>query len=90
MVEALMMPHYTTTDFILKHLENPTAYARRRFMDFSSACNTVPYPQTLLNKLKQMEVNPYIIRWYHAFLIGRQQQVKVETRHISPTGDNKG
>lgn len=48
------------------------------FMDFSSEFNTI-LPQTLLNKLKQMEVNPYIIRWYHAFLIGRQQQVKVNS-----------
>lgn len=66
----------TTTHFILQHLENPTAYARLMFMDFSSAFNTI-LPQVLLNKLKQMEVNPYIIRWYHAFVIGRQQQVRV-------------
>ncbi|KAF7663184.1 hypothetical protein LDENG_00214830 [Lucifuga dentata] len=36
-------------------------------------------PQVLLGKLKQMEVNPYIIKWYHSFLVDRQQQVKVNS-----------
>ncbi|KAF7645183.1 hypothetical protein LDENG_00208800 [Lucifuga dentata] len=35
-------------------------------------------PQVLLGKLRQMEVNPYIIKWYHSFL-DRQQQVKVNS-----------
>ncbi len=26
-----------------------------------------------------MKVNPYIIKWYYAFLIGRQQQVKINS-----------
>ncbi|KAF7644165.1 hypothetical protein LDENG_00226570 [Lucifuga dentata] len=63
---------------ILKHLENRTSYVRLLFIDFSSAFNTM-LPQVLLGKLKQMEVNPYIIKWYHSFLVDRQQQVKVNS-----------
>ena len=68
----------STTHFILKHLENPSAYARLMFVDFSSAFNTI-LPQIMLQKLKQMDVNPYLIRWYHSFLTERQQQVKVNS-----------
>ena len=68
----------STTDFILKHLENPSVYARLMFMDFSSAFNTI-LPQIMLKKLKQMDVNPYLIRRYHSFLTERQQQVKVNS-----------
>ncbi|KAF7641039.1 hypothetical protein LDENG_00298310 [Lucifuga dentata] len=46
---------------ILKHLENRTSYVRLLFIDFSSAFNTM-LPQVLLGKLKQMEINPYIIK----------------------------
>lgn len=45
----------TTTHFILKHLENPSAYARLMFMDLSSAFQTI-LPPTLLNKLKQTDL----------------------------------
>ena len=34
-------------------------------------------PHTLLTKLKEMNVNPYIIKWYHSFLTDRVQLVKV-------------
>lgn len=65
-----------TTRFLLKHLENPMAYARLMFMDISSAFNTMLL-HILVKKQKQMEVNPYIIKWYYAFLI--QQQVKLNS-----------
>ncbi len=55
------------THFILKHLENPVAYVRVIFMVLSSAFNTL-LPDIVLFKLKQMKVNPYIIKWYYAFL----------------------
>ena len=45
---------------ILKHLDKPKAYARLLFIDFSLAFNLIQ-PHTLLSKLKQMNVNPYII-----------------------------
>ena len=91
-VECLLDPHQfsynrgrgtddalnSTTHLILKHLDKTSQYARLMFMDFSSAFNTI-LPQTLLYRLKQMDVNPYIIKWYCDFLIERQQQVKVNS-----------
>jgi hypothetical protein len=50
-------------------------------MDFSSAFNTI-LPQILwldIKKLNRMEVNPFVIKWYFAFLTGRQQQVRVNS-----------
>ena len=57
----------TVVHLILKHLDKPKAYARLLFIDFSLAFNLIQ-PHTLLTKLKQMNVNPYIIKWYHSFL----------------------
>ena len=61
---------------ILKHLDKAKAYARLLFIDFNSAFNLIQ-PHTLLTKLKQMNVNPYITKWYHSFLTDRVQLVKV-------------
>ncbi len=47
----------TITHFILQHLENPKAYARLLFVDFTSAFNMLQ-PHILLSKLRQMSVNP--------------------------------
>ena len=66
----------TVVHLILKHLDKPKAYARLLFIDFSLAFNLIQ-PHTLLNKLKQMNVNPYIIKWYHSFLTDIVQLVKV-------------
>ena len=68
----------TATHLVLKHIENPKAYARLLFMDFSSAFNTI-LPQ---KKLKRMEVNPFVIKWYFAFLTGSQQQVRVNSNSL--------
>lgn len=61
---------------ILKHLESPKAYARLLFIDFSSAFNTIQ-PQLLMEKMKQLCVNPLITKWYYSFLTDRTQCVKV-------------
>ena len=66
----------TVVHLILIHLDKPKAYARLLFIDFSSAFNLIQ-PHTLLTKLKQMNVNPYIIKWYHSFLTDRVQLGKV-------------
>ena len=66
----------TVVHLILKHLDKPKAYARLLFIYFSSAFNLIQ-PRTLLTKLKQMNVNPYTIKWYHSFLIDRVQLFKV-------------
>lgn len=61
---------------IVKHLENPKAYARLLFVDFSSAFDTVK-PHCLIKKLRQLGVNPLLLKWYYSFLTDRRQQVKV-------------
>ena len=66
----------TVVHLILKHLDKPKTYARLLFIDFSSAFNLIQR-HTMLTKLKQMNVNPYIIKWYHSFLTDRVQLVKV-------------
>ena len=66
----------TVVHLILKHLDKPKVYARLLFIDFSSVFNLIQ-PHTLLTKLKQMNVNPYIIKWYHSLLTDRVQLVKV-------------
>ncbi len=47
-------------------------------MDFTSAFNII-LPQIMLKKLIEMEVNPHLNRWYHAFLMKRQQKVRVNS-----------
>ena len=66
----------TVVHLILKHLDKPIAYARLLFIDYSLAFNLIQ-PHTLLSKFKQMNVNPYIIKWYHSFLTDIVQLVKV-------------
>lgn len=64
--------------FISKHLKETKAYVRILFIDFSSAFNTVQ-PHLLLEKLKDMNVNTTLIRWFYSFLTDRTQQVKVQS-----------
>ena len=45
------------------------------FVDFSSAFNLIQ-PHILLKKLVQLNVNPFLIRWYYSFLSNRPQKVK--------------
>ena len=47
---------------VLKHLENPAGYARLLFIDFSSAFNLIQ-PHILLEKLIQLNVNLFLIKW---------------------------
>ena len=57
----------TVVHLILKHLEKSKANARLLFIYFSLAFNLIQ-PHTLLSKLNQMNVDPYIIKWCHSFL----------------------
>lgn len=81
------------THLVLKHLEDPKAYARLLFIDFSSAFNTIQ-PFLLLETLKNMGVSSFIIKWYYSFLTNRMQYVRVhnatsQTKCIS-TGAPQG
>lgn len=68
----------TLTHIVLKHLDSPNhkPYARALFIDYSSAFNTIR-PDLLLSKMQQLDINPYLIHWYHSFLIRRQQLVRI-------------
>lgn len=78
------------THLTLKHLENPKAYARLLFIDFSYAFNTLQ-THLLLQKITQMNVNPFIIKWFYSsffFLTDRTQNVSIndslsESKRIS-------
>lgn len=65
----------TLMHLVLKHLERPAAYARILFIDFSSAFNSIQ-PHKLLEKLVELRVNPFIVKWYYSFLTNRKQEVK--------------
>ncbi len=79
----------TVAYFITKHLENSKAYARLLFVDFSSAFNIVN-PHLLIQKLKTLNVNPFLIRWYFSFLTNRTQQVRVNNTLSELTGISTG
>ena len=66
----------TVVHLILKHLEKSKANARLLFIYFSLAFNVIQ-PHTLLSKLNQMNVDPYIIKWCHSFLTHIVQLVNV-------------
>ena len=60
--------------FLLKHLDNNKAYARLLLVDFSSAFYTLQ-PHLLIKGLRDLNVHPFIIRWYYSFLTERTQRV---------------
>ena len=68
---------------VSRHLEEPIAYARILFVDFSSAFNTLQ-PYMPIQKLKHMNVNYFILNWYSSFLTNRTQQVKVNNALTEP------
>ncbi len=83
----------SVTHLISKHLEDPKAYARVLFADFSAAFDTV-CPKLLVNKLIDLNVNPSVVKWFHSLLTNRPQQVSVigtfsEVKHCS-TGVPQG
>lgn len=76
---------------ILKHLECSVAYARLTFIDFSFTFITIQV-HFLWEKLKQMKLNPFTLRWYHSFLTNRMQ-VRINStlsdadhQHVGDTG----
>ena len=71
------------THLISKHLENPRAYVRVLFADFSSAFDTLQ-PLLLIRKLNDMNVNPFITNWFYSLLTKRSQQVKINSALSCP------
>lgn len=66
----------TVTHLILRHLKNAKPYARLLFVDFSPALNTLRR-HLLLEKLKKMNVSPFINKWNFSFSTFCIQYVKV-------------
>ena len=62
--------------FLRSHLEDPCTYARVLFVDFTSAFNTI-VPSILLEKLESMNVPYYLQSLVKAFLVDRQQYVRI-------------
>ena len=78
-----------STHLILKHIKQPNANAPVLFVDFSSAFNTTQ-PHVLLEKMKAMEVIPFIHKWYLSFLTGRSQLARVNRTHSLSLTTNTG
>lgn len=62
----------TTLHTVLTHLEQRNTYARIRYVDFSSAFNTI-IPQRLMGKLLLLGLNPIICHWILDFLTEKPQ-----------------
>ena len=60
---------------VCKFLDDPNCVAVRMFtMDFSKAFDPVNH-YLLANKLKNIPLNPYIVKWWLNFLQDRMQRV---------------
>ena len=68
--------------YVMKHLEQPSTYARILFVDFSLSFNTI-IPVKLFDKLVSLNVHPAICHWTLNFLLHRPQSVKVNNS-LSP------
>ncbi len=81
------------THLVTEHPEDPKAYVRLLFVDFSSAFNMLQ-PHLLIEKLKNMNVNPFILKWFMSFLTNRVQYVRVNNvlseSRLSSTGAPQG
>ena len=75
--------------YVMKHLEQPSTYARILFVDFSSAFNTI-IPVKLFDKLLSLNVHPAICHWTLNFLLHRSQSVKVNNSLSKPVILNTG
>ena len=66
----------------LKPLDDPDTVAVRLFaMDFSKAFDNVDH-FPLSEKLKALNMNPYLTNWYLSFLKGRKQRLVFRGKHL--------
>ncbi|XP_028822402.1 uncharacterized protein LOC114775579 [Denticeps clupeoides] len=66
----------TTLHLTLIHLDNKDTYTQIRFIDFSSAFNTI-LPQHLIDKLSLLGLNTSLCNWILDFLAERPQSVQI-------------
>ncbi len=79
---AILHPVYVATD-------DPKIYARLLLIDYSKAFDHINH-QIVLRKLTNNGVHPIIVNWYHNFLEGRRQRVKVDKVYSGWSGVNGG
>lgn len=71
------------THLILKHLEEHKAYARLHFVYFTSDFNMV-YPHLTIQKMSQLNVNPFPRNRYHSLLTSHSKVVKINNTLSDP------
>ena len=73
----------------LKWLDGTANFVRMFSFDFSKAFDSVSH-NILCSKLKQVNINPYIINWLISFLDQRKQRVVVDGYRTKYVSINKG
>ena len=63
-------------NLVVEHLENKNAYVRSVFIDFSSAFNTLK-PDSVINKLRTLNVSPILCKFILDFLTNREQRIRI-------------
>ena len=79
----------TMIDYIAKATDKPKTYARMLLCDFSKAFDLVDHT-ILLQKLTDLEVPSFLVKWAASFLHNRQQQVKIGQYVSQPASLNAG
>ena len=72
----------TLVHHVTSHLDQAGTSARILFMDMSAAFNTIQH-HILLEKLLDLQVNPFIILWIREFLCDRTQHVCLRLKHLN-------
>ena len=60
----------------LRNYDKPDVFVRVLLVDYSKACDHINH-ELLITKLCDMGLPPHLVRWMAAFLIDRQQSVKI-------------
>jgi hypothetical protein len=79
----------TIIDYIAKATDKPKTYARILLCDFSKAFDLVDHT-ILLQKLIDLEVPSFLLKWAASFLHNHQQQVKIGQYVSQPASLNAG
>ena len=73
----------------LKWLDKDMDFVRIFSFDFSKAFDSVSH-QILCNKLKTLNINPFVTNWIISFLTDRKQRVIVDDIHTEMVSINRG
>ncbi len=76
-------------NYIAKETDKRNMYARVLLCDFSKAFDLVDH-QLVLQKLSDVDVPPFLVKWAASFLLNRMQQVKIGSHVSTPVLLNAG